>query len=136
MSDPLDRLLDSLDLTQSAHKPAPPPAFMRAVGRRHLRRVLSRVIACCIGLPIAFGILSLLIPPAQQHPLNPPEPSRGLPDTQLALSNMSVLALTRANIDAAPEHLVLPESPALTIQPAVRLGVGLDPTQIETWIGQ
>lgn len=134
--DHLDQMLQSLDPTHAAIPPAPPSAFLHAVGRRRRRRIASRAAASCLGVSFILGVVYLFLPAT---PLTPPVPAIPSHNTFIArttLPDTAALALTRANLDVSPERLLLPDRPSGPVDPPLRVGLRRDPAEIEQWIGQ
>lgn len=130
MSDPIDRLLDSLGAADAAPIPPPPPAFLRAVGRRRLRRRINRTAAGCAVLAAAIGLTVVLRPGSRATQVHDsPLAAARLPDT-------AALALARSNADCDLEHLRLPDHGGGAPDQSVRLGLRSDLSQFERCIGQ
>jgi len=128
MSDPIDALLDSLGVADAA--PEPPAAFLRAVGRRRVRRRGSQAAAACFVVVAMFGLGILLRPNAPAAPAH----DRLLASAPLPAT--STLLLTRINLDRDVDHLLLPDHRGAPAEPPLRLGLRWDPSEVERWVGQ
>jgi hypothetical protein len=129
MAENLDRLLDSLGADDVI--PEPPAPFLRAVGRRRLRRRLAHsagAFAVVVVAVIGVGILIRSGAPATPSH-NPTTAAAPLPDT-------AAIHLARINMDRDIGHLILPEHSASPAEQPLRLGVRWDPSEIERWVGQ
>ena len=125
--DRLDHFLDSLVVQPPA---SPPPAgFIGAVARRRFQRRFKRVSigAACLVVVAAAAFLIPRQPAVPSSPriVSPPAPARE-----------SMMALVHANPTFDADHLRLPETPAALSASGPRLGLRLDPAEIERWAGE
>jgi hypothetical protein len=128
MAENLDKLLDSLG---NEVIPEPPPQFLRAVGRRRMRRRLTRSAPACAVVVVALIGMGILIRPGA-----PATPSHNPTTAAVPLPDTAAIHLAQINKDRDIGHLLLPEHSASPAEQPLRLGLRWDPSEVERWVGQ